>query len=582
MNYLEYKYLDTAYGGANNRNNVLPIDQIKRPDKKDCYVTYFRFKQDYYDHWKKTGSVSGYTGDHYSDWLYLDIDSGDLNDSHKIAKDVLLYLELEYEIDLDEIEVFFSGAKGFHVALPSEFFGFEPSARLAEIHKSIVGEVFGAFRVDQVIYEINRLFRMPNTINSKSGLHKIILSPRELLHSTIDQIKQMATTTRPIVREQAPERHNVLHAIYKDHAQTQRFVSTAARTVTRKTAITDLMMNTGEGERNESAFTFAYELRKKGMGKNEVDGLLSMWNQCHCNPMLDERELARTVDSAFRHGIKESADKLARLKFIADMEQDYMDFLRQLKTRGFSFNSFIPKLAKFVAPVTPGNVIVVEAGTGVGKTAFLQNVNFHTKIPTLYVNLETSTSVLYERYQQMANNLKAEQVKGIYQEGDRIPYDSLNHIITLDDCDVDVDDVIKYWELAQEKLGKGIPFIGIDHMGLLKAKGRSDYERVTYTANEMIKLAKKTDTIVFVLSQVSREDGGSGDKPLSVNSAKGSGAIENAATLMLGLYRPDMNREENDTRMMIQILKQRNGVSGIKAEVKYNGATHRIYEEFNK
>lgn len=583
MIYPEYQYVDSAFNGVNHRNKVITVGEITAklpPNREDCYITYFRFPKEYKEHCDKNNSVAGYKGKCYSDFFYMDVDNQDLKQAHNTVKNLLLYIESELELSLHVVEVFFSGAKGFHVAIPASYFGFEPREDLPQIHRAIAKEFFNAFNLDFAIYDINRLFRLPNTRHVKTGLYKVILDPIDVLHKDLEAIRAQAMAPVKITRSEWPERNRLLNIAYKKYCTSKRFADPEKNQIQSKgTALVDLFNTVGEGGRNESCFSFAHELKRKGLKKSEVRKLTEMWNGVYCNPPLEPDELGRTVDSAFRFQTKSISEKLGKIKFIQDMEQDYISFLKQLKEHGLSFRSFVPKLDKFITPVTPGNVVFVLSGTGVGKTTFLQNVNFHTGIPAFYINLETSSATLFERFQQMSHKKFNYEVRDIYDKGNRLSLERLKHIVTLDDTDINIDEIIEYWEIAQEKAGMVIPFIGIDHMGLLQATGKSEYERTTYIANQLIKLAKKTDTIVFALSQVSRDDGGSGDEPLTINSGKGSGAIENAAALMLGLYRPNMNRDKADTEMRIQILKQRIGPKAITATVKYDAAHMLIYEE---
>jgi replicative DNA helicase len=583
MIYPDFSFVDSAFNGVNHRNKVILINEITEklpPNREDCYITYFRFPAGYKLHCVKTGSVGGYNGLCFSDWFYMDVDNQDLRQAHNIAKNLLLYIETELELDLNVVEVFFSGAKGFHVAIPGAYFGFEPRKDLPQIHRAIAKELFNVFNLDFAIYDINRLFRLPNTKHSKTGLYKVILDPIDVLHKDLEYIRAQAMSPIKLERTGWPEKNQFLNTIYKKYCQSQRFTDPERRQIeSRGTNLGELFVEVGEGSRNESCFSFAHELKKKGLRKSEVRKLAEMWNSLYCNPALEPDELSKTIDSAFRFQTKSIAEKLGKIKFMQDMEQDYLNFLRQLKEKGLSFKSFIPKLDKWITPITPGNVVFVLSGTGVGKTTFLQNVNFHTGIPAFYINLETSASTLFERFQQMSHKKFNYEVREIYSSGNRLSLEKLKHVITLDDTDINIDDIIEYWELAQEKAGIAIPFIGIDHMGLLQSKGGSEYERTTYISNQLIKLAKRTDTIVFALSQVSRDDGGSGDKPLTLNSGKGSGAIENAASLMLGLHRPNLNEDHDDDEMRIQILKQRTGPKAVTAIVKYDAPKMLIYEE---
>ena len=75
----------------------------------------------------------------------------------------------------NEIDVYFSGAKGFHVLIPATALGIAPSSDLNKIYKAWALYLFDVFQIkslDTAIYDRKRLFRIPGSINSKTGLKK--------------------------------------------------------------------------------------------------------------------------------------------------------------------------------------------------------------------------------------------------------------------------------------------------------------------------------------------------------------------------------------------------------------------------
>lgn len=587
LKYPEYCFVDTAFGNVNKRNNVQNIGKLDIPQERvDCYITYFRFESTYYKHCQDTGSVAGYFGKSYANWLFVDVDDAeDLIKAHNTAKNILLYLETEYEVNLDELEVFFSGKKGFHIALPAAWFNWEPSEDLPQIHKSIAKHMFSGFSIDTAIYEKQRLFRLPNTIHSQTGLYKIKIDARDVLHKSMADIIDMASAPVKIDRTFDVELNPNLNQIYKMYSD-KRYYEPKQEAMVRKSTLSDLLSATPEGYRNETCFSIAYDLKQKGLSRDEVQKVVEMWNLTRCQPQMDSEEMRRTINSAFRFQGKTLMEKLSKLKDVQAMEEDYIQYIETIEKNGLNFNGFIPGFGKHLAPVFPGSVIMLNAGTGVGKTTFFSNCIYHWKVPALVVNLERSAAVLYETYQQLSNNMSAKEIRENYKNGVRMDKNHLEHIQVLDDTGINIDDIVEYWQIAQDKIGKRIMVLGVDHSGLLKSKGTTEYERMTYVGNGLIELAKRTDSIVFALNQVSRETAKDGDVPLTVTSAKGSGALENAATLILGIYRPrKMNKRiENgtvtgDDELVVQILKQSYGVEGIQSTVKWDGRTRRVYEE---
>ena len=123
--------------------------------------------------------------------LYIDLDINDLEkDYDKLRKDVLLLirkLRTVFHLQEDNIQIFFSGSKGYHIIIPYEVFGIEPSKDLNDRYKLIVTELKSytiTKSIDTRIYDSKRLFREPNTINTKTGLYKVYM--------TIDQVRDFS------------------------------------------------------------------------------------------------------------------------------------------------------------------------------------------------------------------------------------------------------------------------------------------------------------------------------------------------------------------------------------------------------
>src|SRR5699024_3976529 len=98
----------------------------------------------------------------------------------------------------------------------------------------------------------------------------------------------------------------------------------------------------------------------------------------------------------------------------------------------------------------------------------------------------------------------------------------------------------------------------------------------------MKEIAKKLNCLVFVLSQTSREGGSDGSTPVSIQSARDTGAIEETGDYMLGIYRPAVNSKlSNDERLAVeneyycQVLKNRWGALG-KVKLHFEPITKKI------
>ena len=111
------------------------------------------------------GSPSGYQGKSDSPIIPIDIDNTDTTN----LKGVLNHFG-EIIGDLESINLYYSGKKGYHIELPSGYFGVEPCDRLPERIKRMVMEMnIGA---DLSLYKNHQLWRMNNSLNVSGGCYK--------------------------------------------------------------------------------------------------------------------------------------------------------------------------------------------------------------------------------------------------------------------------------------------------------------------------------------------------------------------------------------------------------------------------
>ena len=104
-----------------------------------------------------------------------------------------------YRLDADDLSIFYSGSKGFHVGLPTSLWTPEPSAtfnRLARRFAEHAAELLG-IEIDASIYDKIRAFRAPNSRHPKTGRHKRRLTFDELLYLKATAIVKLAAEPEP-------------------------------------------------------------------------------------------------------------------------------------------------------------------------------------------------------------------------------------------------------------------------------------------------------------------------------------------------------------------------------------------------
>jgi len=119
-------------------------------------------------------SPSGYQGKSDSPIIPIDID----NTSTRNLIDVLNKLG-DVLGDLEQVSLYYSGKKGYHIEIPSSLFALNPSDNLPERMKRMVSNFdIGA---DLSLYKQNQLYRMNNSLNVSGGHYKTQINIEKII-----------------------------------------------------------------------------------------------------------------------------------------------------------------------------------------------------------------------------------------------------------------------------------------------------------------------------------------------------------------------------------------------------------------
>uniref|UniRef100_A0A6M3J5M4 Putative helicase n=2 Tax=viral metagenome TaxID=1070528 RepID=A0A6M3J5M4_9ZZZZ len=252
-----------------------------------------------------------------------------------------------------------------------------------------------------------------------------------------------------------------------------------------------------------------------------------------------------------------------------------------------------PALDRQLRGVGPGEVLTVIAKSRVGKTAFLQNVLLNIgrrrSTSTLFCSMEQPAQQVFERYAQLAMEetgqaIEEEWIKGgVSPEGITLAVvEALGeHTLTCDVGGLRVGDIEQAVVYARDRASHPLGLVAIDYLGLIDGSNldRTLYGQTSRIVRELKNLAKRQRIAVMLLCQVSRAPGDDGSQPLTVNSARESGAIEESADFLLGLYRPKIGAGTTDDHIMVQVLKNRKGLDGNEFKFQFQARTLTIGTE---
>lgn len=132
-----------------------------------------------------------------SDW-FLDVDAEDLEAARNDALGICDHLIRKWQIEVEWLGVWFSGAKGFHIQIPRVVFGDPTGSHVLPIYRHLARRLhhMGFDHVDGSIYQPNRVLRLANSIHATTQLHKYPLEYAELADLNTKEICQLARKPR--------------------------------------------------------------------------------------------------------------------------------------------------------------------------------------------------------------------------------------------------------------------------------------------------------------------------------------------------------------------------------------------------
>ncbi len=259
---------------------------------------------------------------------------------------------------------------------------------------------------------------------------------------------------------------------------------------------------------------------------------------------------------------------------IKDALADSFDRLDELhKTAGGlrGVPTGFPDIDDTLAGLQKGNLIILAARPGMGKTALAlniaQNVAVKNNLPIGFFSLEMSKEELIDRLLVAQGDIDAWRLKtGRLSEDD---FTKLSDAMgELAEAPLYIDDtpamsILEMRTKARRlKVEHGLKLIIVDYLQLAKAgrKWDSRVQEVSEISQGLKNLARELKVPVLSLSQLSRAIEKRGSSKPKLADLRESGALEQDADVVMFLYRKDKENLEN---VNLSIAKHRNGPLGI-------------------
>jgi replicative DNA helicase len=358
--------------------------------------------------------------------------------------------------------------------------------------------------------------------------------------------------------------------------------------------LSEAMQGVSEGNRNATATKIAgYWINK--LAPSDTLAILKSWNQNN-DPPLPDKDLETIIKSVSRYEPdKSQAIDLANVFDSKRMVEEYRKYVSNLRNNRFITG--IHEIDNRIRGVAGGEVLTIIARAGSFKTAMLQNLlkNYidNSAWAAVFFSLEMPVANLAERYFGILDGCTGTEVEAMYSDSEFASSKQAAEAQFIKDLErlfvipskVSLHDIPKYISLIKSEYQVKIGVVGVDYLGLLDAPGQNEYEVISRLAIGIKSTAKLINLPIIVLSQVSRK-GGDGEAEITLDMGRGSGAIEEGADFVLGLWQVEKtvdvvgaDEPRKDYDLICRILKNRKGTKGSRWVLELDPSTLRFGSE---
>jgi len=257
---------------------------------------------------------------------------------------------------------------------------------------------------------------------------------------------------------------------------------------------------------------------------------------------------------------------------VESVETAFASYRAEVKNRrlhGISIGAWLPDLSHDVRPLFRGDVVVLMADTGVGKTTIHCNLMHAIRRPTVFFQLELSNEQMAERFAALSHSMPRRVVERICEdEGSAWNFSAVSHVRMCKRRGVTVEDMADIVRRSALVFGQPVECVYVDYIGLVRSKkSRSRTEQTADVAESLKSMAVELGVVLFVTTQVHRRSDSDDAVVPSLHSAKDSSSVEASAQLLIGVWRPD----ETPETVFAKVLKYTNGRAGRVVECVFDG-----------
>lgn len=576
-------------------------------NEKDHYVSLFKYNEEGYQQWKSKGTVAGIK-DVTTNKLFFDFDDATNPENAKQDAITVISRLLSAGIKSDNIQIAFSGGKGFSVEVDTT------SKFTQEEFKTITFALASDLKTfDTVVNDSQRIIRVVGTRHPKSKLYKMPLTLNQLSELPIEEIRRQAADINNIDTEIM---ESWLEEIELPEAIKALKIKPKKEEKVRKMEVTDLdlslkpkwlseakfalqMGHFGSGERNTAFMILASTYKGQGFPKEvvyrQLKGVAEIQAERNSSERYSDKELwNNVVEVIFKPDWKggtysyentpllQEVTKRLGLKAPTDVERAVVP----IENIGSIFKNFAVNIDKNTiklgiesidseVTVTTSMLVNLLASPGAGKTSVslsILNSNSNRGINSIFFSFDMGAPLVFQRLIQKHTGLSGKAIFDLYKNDDP-KIKNFESIVAKEYKNVKfcfrsgytVENIKQAIIEENEKLGTDkIKFVVIDYLENIIGPFSDSTANTAIIAQQLKDLANELEICVWLLVQPQKKVGDPSDEILSYRSIKGSSSVEQAASIIFTMWRPGYSPKspKDDRYMTIATVKNRMGQLG--------------------
>jgi len=321
------------------------------------------------------------------------------------------------------------------------------------------------------------------------------------------------------------------------------------------------------------------------------------------NKIQDAEEVEEIIEY-----LRQQLSKLtiATADSLSNTENQIIDFLedmdKRINTDGLlGIASGFEEIDNFTGGWQETDLVVIGGASSMGKTSFAlalaYNAAYYTNTPTVIFSYEMSAIQLLRRLASMESEINNKYlVNGTINDEE---YKKIHTAIRkIEDLPISIDEgsitSLAYlaYRIKEYVKNKNIKLVLVDYLQLVttKSKAGNREQEVSQVARTLKNLAKELNITIIALSQLNRGVGMRNNSKPTLSDLRESGEIEQAADVVMLIYRPeyygiefDDNGKSTKGTANIIFAKGRNiGVGEITLTFKSDITKFINYEKYNE